>query len=59
MSKLVDFTPRGKRLRGLDEFEPPEFVGRMQRVQRQRQLAWSAMLGGAIFVGAALGLLLF
>lgn len=23
---------RGKRLKGLDEFQPPEFVGRMERL---------------------------
>lgn len=35
---------RGKRLRGLDEFERPEFVGRMERVARRRKLEWWAMM---------------
>lgn len=49
----------GKRLKGLDEFETPEFVGRMARVQRRRALSWYAMLSCAIAIGAAIGLLLF
>lgn len=49
---------RGKRLKGLDEFEPPEFVGRMERVERRRRLAWYAMLAGAVATGAAIGLVL-
>ena len=47
------------RLKGLDEFEPPEFVGRMGRVERRRKLVWYAMLAGAVVLGAAIGLLLF
>jgi hypothetical protein len=27
-----------RRLKGLDEFETPEFVGRMARIQRRRKL---------------------
>ena len=50
---------RGRRLKGLDEFETPEFVGRMARIERRRALAWYAMLSGAIFIGAAVGLVLF
>ena len=49
----------GKRLKGLDEFEKPEFVGRMARVQRRRELGWYAMVGMAIAAGTAIGLLLF
>ena len=49
---------RRSRLKGLDEFETPEFVGRMERVARRR-MAWRAMLAGAAVVGAGLGLVLF
>lgn len=59
MSKLVGVTPRGRRLKGLDEFETPEFVGRIARVRRMGALKWWAMLSGAIVVGATLGLALF
>lgn len=44
--KVVQVRPRGKRLKGLDEFEKPAFVGRMARVERRRTLAWYAMLAG-------------
>jgi len=46
----------GCRLKGLDEFETPAFVGRMVRVARRRKLAWYAMLAAAIALGAAIGL---
>jgi hypothetical protein len=46
----------GRRLKGLDEFEKPAFVGRMARVARRRQLEWSAMLMAATALGAAIGL---
>ena len=51
--------PRLKRLKGLDEFEPPEFVGRMSRVERRRELAWYAMLAGGVAVGVGIGLAIF
>lgn len=51
--------PRGKRLKGLDEFEPPDFVGRMARVERRRKLAWYAMLAGAVAIGVVIGLMVF
>jgi hypothetical protein len=51
-------TPRGRRLKGLDEFEKPEFVGRMARVRQRRRIAWLAMLAAAVVVGSALGLIL-
>jgi hypothetical protein len=47
-----------KRLRGLDEFIKPKFLGRMARVERRRRLIWYAMLAGAIAVGALIGLVL-
>lgn len=50
---------RGKRLKGLDEFEKPEFLGRMVRVERRRKLAWYAMLAGAVALGAGMGLVVF
>ena len=58
MRRLVRIMPRGKRLKGLDEFEPPEFVGRMARAERRRKLAWYAMLAGAIAIGAVIGLVI-
>jgi len=54
----IQATPRGRRLKGLDEFEKPEFVGRMARVTQRRRIAWLAMLAAAVVVGAALGLIL-
>jgi hypothetical protein len=59
MGKIIRFWPRGRRLKGLDEFETPEFVGRMARVERRRNLAWWALMTGAVAVGAAIGLVLF
>jgi hypothetical protein len=41
----------GKRLRSLDEFAPPEFLGRMERVRRYR-LPEGAK-AGLLFVAAA------
>jgi hypothetical protein len=46
----------GRRLKGLDEFAVPAFVGRMARVARRRKLEWYAVLLAAIALGAALGL---
>jgi len=54
----IQATPRGRRLKGLDEFEKPEFVGRMARVRQRRRIAWLAMLAAAVVVGSALGLIL-
>lgn len=59
MRKLLRVTPRGKRLKGLDEYEPPAFVGRMERVERRQKLVWYAMLAGAVAIGAGIGLSLF
>jgi hypothetical protein len=37
----IDFAlSRGKRLKGLDEFEKPEFVGRIERIERRKKLEW-------------------
>jgi hypothetical protein len=47
---------RRKRLKGLDEFEKPEFVGRMARAERRRKLQWYAMLVAATTLGAVIGL---
>lgn len=57
MGKVV--RNRGRRLKGLDEFEPPEFVGRMARVEKRRKLQWWGMLAGAVVLGSAIGLVLF
>ena len=72
MNKILDFRRRTrpgwirpnreegtKRLKGLDEFETPEFVGRMARVERGRKLSWYAMLSIAVAVGAGIGLVFF
>jgi hypothetical protein len=49
---------RAKRLKGLDEFEKPEFVGRMTRAQRHKKLEWWAMMAAAMVLGAAIGLVI-
>lgn len=48
-------TDRGKRLKGLDEFETPEFVGRMDRVARRKRLGWWAMMAAGFALGGAIG----
>jgi hypothetical protein len=45
----------GKRLKGLDEFETPEFVGRMTRVGRRRKFEWWTMVAAAFASGGAIG----
>lgn len=49
---------RGRRLKGLDELEPPEFVGRMARIGRRREWAFRAALVVMVCVSAGIGLLL-
>ena len=49
---------RSRRLKGLDEFEPPEFVGRMDRVERRRTWVFRIALVVAVGVGVGIGLLL-
>ena len=44
-----------KRLRGLDEFVRPDFVGRMARVVRRRKMQWYAALIFVIALGAWIG----
>jgi hypothetical protein len=58
-AKPIAVHPRGRRLKGLDEFETPEFVGRMERVERRQKLTWYAMLSVAVVLGAGIGLTLF
>jgi hypothetical protein len=58
MKRLARVTPRGRRLKGLDEFETPQFVGRMARVRHSRRIMWWAMVAGAAAVGAGLGVTL-
>jgi hypothetical protein len=49
MRKRTVQVPRAKRLKGLEEFEKPEFVGRMERAERRTKLEWWAVaVGGAI-----------
>lgn len=54
-----EVVPMKRRLKGLDEFETPEFVGRMARVERRRKLTWYVMLAGAVILGALIGLIVF
>jgi hypothetical protein len=56
--KLIRFTSRGRRLKGLDEFETPEFVGRMDRIQQRHDLTFTTAIFVAVLVGAAIGWLL-
>ena len=56
---VTQIKPLQRRLMGLDEFDTPEFVGRMERVARRRKLAWWVMMAGGVIVGATIGLLLF
>ena len=46
------------RLKGLDEFEKPEFVGRMERAQRRKTFEWWAMMAAAVGVGGVIGWML-
>jgi hypothetical protein len=46
---------RGKRLKGLDEFDKPEFVGRMVRLERRRKLEWWGLMLAGVAVGAGIG----
>jgi hypothetical protein len=56
---MADVEPLARRLKGLEEFEAPDFVGRMVRVERRRKLAWYGMLASAIALGSAIGFLFF
>jgi hypothetical protein len=47
-----------KRLKGLDEFERPELVGRMTRAQQRKKLEWWTMMAAAFAVGGAIGWML-
>ena len=51
-------TGKGRRLKGLDEYEPPTFVGRMDRVERRRAWVFRIALVVAVGVGVGIGLLL-
>ena len=55
---MAEIEPIHRRLKSLDEFEAPEFVGRMARVERRRKLLWWAMLTGAAATGVVIGLFL-
>jgi hypothetical protein len=48
-----------RRLKGLEEFETPEFVGRVARVERRRKLAWWAMMAGGVALGVGLRVVAF
>jgi hypothetical protein len=47
-----------QRLRGLNEFVVPDFVGRMGRIARRKKAAWFTMLFAAVIAGSLIGLLL-
>ncbi len=57
--RVMPMRRRGKRLRGLDESVRPSFVVRMDRVRRQRERVFAAMLISALLTGAAIGWTLF
>lgn len=57
MSELSELT--GRRVKGLDEFETPEFVGRMARRRRRRELAWRASVAASVILGLLIGLTFF
>lgn len=46
------------RLKGLDEFVTPAFVGRMERVARRRRLFWRLALTAAALTGGLIGMLI-
>ena len=48
--------PKGKRLRSLDEFTLPDFVGRMDRVRQRHRLPEGAKTGLVLVATACLGL---
>jgi hypothetical protein len=50
---------RGRRLKGLEEFDKPKFVGRMARIERRRKITWYAMLSAAVVIGVCIGMALF
>jgi hypothetical protein len=56
---MAEIEPLQRRLKSLEEFETPEFVGRMARIERRRNLTWFAMLGCAVLLGATIGLVAF
>jgi hypothetical protein len=58
MGKIIRLWWKGRRLKGLDEFETPEFVGRMERIERRRTLAWGALIATGFAIGVGLGLVL-
>ncbi len=51
--------PMQRRLKSLDEFEKPDFVGRMDRIERRRRITRYAIVIGGFVLGAVIGLLLF
>ena len=56
---MAEIEPLQRRLKGLEEFETPEFVGRMARAERRMKFVWYALLASSIVLGAAIGLALF
>ena len=59
MGELIEATGRGRRLKSLDEFEAPAFVGRMNRIKRRRKLVWFGTIAAAAALGGVIGLALF
>ena len=52
---LLTLQGHGKRLKGLDELEKPEFVGRTARFGRRKKLVWWGLVLTGVTVGAAIG----
>ena len=44
------------RLKGLEEFSKPAFVGRMDRVRRSRERAFALAMVVTVLIGIAVGL---
>ena len=57
MSRILRFRRR-HRLKGLNEFVRPSFVGRMERMRQQRKLQWLAMMACAVVLGGVVGWML-
>jgi hypothetical protein len=58
VSKILRFR-RHKRPKGLEAFERPSFVVRLQRMRNERRLQWRAMVACVVVLaGAAIGWML-
>jgi len=56
---MAEIEPLQRRLKSLEEFETPEFVGRMDRVEKRRRFLWYTTVAMTVCIGAVIGLVLF